>query len=132
MDAAMRILKWTSVNAHPREILNQVQNDNITGGWAATLPTIHFQSFVGPNMNTLPRCDLVRAHTMSTEPCTFRTEEFLSHNHLQRAELGQKIPQDAVIKLGIDKVEPVVIAARDEVNLFRGPGGGEYPLRVGA
>lgn len=51
---------------------------------------------------------------------------------LQRAELGQKIPQDAVIKLRIDKVEPVVIAARDEVNLFRGPGGGEYPLRVGA
>lgn len=65
-----------------------------------------------------------------------KEREFLSklilHNHLQRAELGQKIPQDAVIKLRVDKVEPVVIAARDEVNLFRAPGGGKYPLRVGA
>ena len=48
----------------------------------------------------------------------------------QRASISQKISQDAVIQLGLNKVESIVISSGDEVNLFRGPGRGEYSFRA--
>ena len=60
MYAAMRFLNWTSVYAHPREILNRVQNDNAKSG--LHLSDVNGATQIQNHNFTLP-CELLLAPT---------------------------------------------------------------------